>query len=330
MFATRYQPAVGWELLKWMVLLLLAFAMFLALAAVAAAEEPRNAPALLPDDMGEVAVPMPPVFPEPRPADELPACEVAARLWMILEHHRAGCFGDALAGWGQLDLPAETAVWQHIARAAALLEAGDHAQVIVELDLARRLNERHPVVAYYTGLLRLEQAAAAERLPDVPELGNIRLVAAVPRPGTEARQIYERLARHELQQAIAHAGDVLLDQPLVTTAGDPAVNMPCVGDLLVALRADNFVAKAHHLLFALELDRGELRAAEDHLDAAVAMGLTPLFGYEDLAQAYHEIGDEAGVLRVGQKDLRIRFPALWEACRQLEDAWRQTWDEMVW
>ncbi|HEX5103376.1 MAG TPA: hypothetical protein VFV87_06175, partial [Pirellulaceae bacterium] len=204
------------EFVKWLLLIVAAVALILALATAVAAD-PMTEPRLLPGDMGAIAQPLPtepmrrPFFPEAPPASEFPPAEAAARLWMMLQHHQAGETAAALAGWEQLRLPEHTAHWREIAMAAALLRAGDVQQAALHLDLAQNLAPDHPLVAYYTGLMRLEQAADAGRVPDGYDLGQTRWCAYTP---IEDKAMYEMIARTELEMAIARAGDVRLDEPL--------------------------------------------------------------------------------------------------------------------
>src|SRR5215204_6571208 len=98
------------ELLRWMLLAVAALAIILAIATALGAADPMMEPRLLPGDMGELAQPMvpdhlaKPFFPEAPPARDFPPAEAAARLWMTLQNHQAGCMGEALAGWEQLRL----------------------------------------------------------------------------------------------------------------------------------------------------------------------------------------------------------------------------------
>jgi hypothetical protein len=106
--------------------------------------------------------------------------------------------------------------------------------------------------------------------------------------------------------------------------------VPRVGDLLIALEADNFVGKAHHVLFGLEMDRGLLTEAETHLDMAVATGIAPLYGYEDLAEAYLTQGNEPAALRAGAKDMQANYPLLWKAGQETNEAIGRMWEGWVW
>jgi tetratricopeptide (TPR) repeat protein len=342
--ATRHHLPLTVELVKWLLLMMAATALIAALATALAAE-PMPEPARLPDDMGLLAKPMEvqaikPHFPEDVPALATPPEEAAATVWMILEAQRAGRVTQALETWQRIRLPAEAEVWRQVAMAAGQLAARDLAAAEEHLGRARLLAPDNAVVAYYTGLCLLEQAAAAVRVPDELAGGDMRMVAAVapgaaaqvPARGIMAGAVLKAMARAELHAAIARAGEVRLDERLIV--GDAEMEerivAPRVGDLLVALQADNFVGKAHHLLFGLEMDRGQLAGAEDHLDQAVATGIAPLYGYEDLAEAYLVQGQEAAALRAGQKDLAANYPLLWQAGQEMRKAIEGVWEGWVW
>jgi hypothetical protein len=308
------------ELIRWLLLVVAAVALVLAVATLLAAMPTE--PGLLPADMGRVAQPLAaverPFFPETPPAREFPPAEAAARLWMVLEHQRAGCVAEALAGWEPLMLPDEVAHWREIAMGAAWLQAGDHQRAVVHLDAARRLAPDNAVLAYYMGILRLEHAAAVGRDPK-PMNGENRFMVAAFTP--QERGTFETMAMQELQQATMWAGTIRLDERLIHTDAEieETVIVPRVGDLLVALQADNFVGKAHHLLFALHLDRRELIEAELNLDMAAATGLQTLYGYQDLAEAYLDADRQADGMRVLNKDLHTNHPWVGRACDRLAD-----------
>jgi hypothetical protein len=341
MIVTRHRLTLEMEVMKW--LLLVAFAIIAALAmatALAAAEpmmNPMDEPARLPADVEMLATPMNaaparPFFPEGEPVFDLPPAALAARVWMILETQRAGQAREALAGWREIRLPGQAEAWREVAMAAANLTAGKLDRAAMHLDNAREYENAQAVVAYYTGILRLEQAAAEARVPDEATDATMRLVAYEPMQGTVAQTVLRVLARRQFELAIARAGEIRLDERLVI--GEPGMEeefvVPRVGDLLVALEANNFVGKAHHMLFAMEMDRGQLRQAEEHLDQAVATGITPLFGYGDLAEGYLALERPADALRVTQKDMAANYPLLWEAGQEMKAALEQVWEGWVW
>jgi tetratricopeptide (TPR) repeat protein len=341
MIVTRHHLTLEMEVVKW--LLLVAFAIIAALAlatALAAAEpmmNPMDEPARLPADVEKLATPMEvaparPFFPEENPVYDLPPAALAARVWMILETQRAGLAREALAGWREIYLPGQAEAWREVAMAAANLTAGKLDRAAMHLDNAREYDNAQAIVAYYTGILRLEQAAAAARVPDEATEGTMRLVAYDPLQGTVGQTVLRVLARRQLEMAIVRAGEIRLDERLVM--GEPGIEeefvVPRVGDLLVALEANNFVGKAHHLLFGIEMDRGQLRQAEEHLDQAVATGIAPLFGYGDLTVGYLALEQRADALRVTQKDMAANYPLLWEAGQEMKAALKQVWEGWVW
>jgi tetratricopeptide (TPR) repeat protein len=324
------------ELVKWLVLIVAAMALAILLATAAAAD-PMGEPNRLPDDMGLLAKPMEPpqikpYFPEELPELPLPPEAAAAKLWMILEQQRAGLAGEAIAGWKTLPMAAETEVWRQVAIAAAYLNRDDLGLAQKHLERAREVAPDQALVAYYMGVLRLEQAVAAMQVPEELNEGHLRMVALVPARGIMANVLLKAMARTELHMAVARAPEVRLDERLIV--GDAAMEerivVPCVGDLLVAMEADNFVGKAHHLLFGLELERGDAAGAEEHLDLAVTTGIAPLFGYADLAEVYLAQGDEAAALRAARKDLAANYPLLWEAGEEMNAAIKGMWEGWVW
>jgi tetratricopeptide (TPR) repeat protein len=308
------------ELVRWLLLTAIAVALVLAIASALAAADPMSEPSLLPDDMNVIAKPMPeivrPFFPENPPTRELPPAEAADRLWTILKDHRAGRIPEALAGWEVVRLPEGSAHWREIAIGAAYLRVGNQERAAIHLDAARQMAPSQAVVAFYMGLLRLEQAESAGPAPDTFKGRHDRLVAYTP---LQDKALYQMLAMFELQEAIAEAGDIRLDEPLLEI--DPRIeevaNVPQVGDLLTALGANNFAGKAHNTLFGLCLGRGELADAEFHLDRATATGLAALVGYQELATAYLDEGGAAAAVRVAGKDLERHAPWVRPLCERL-------------
>jgi hypothetical protein len=224
----------------------------------------------------------------------------------ILENHRTGQALEAIDEWAQVGLPQETAHWREIAMGAAYLKNGDLDRAAFHLDAAQQWKPGHPIAHYFTGLLRLEQAAATIRVPDGLRRGDL-LVSYTP---SEDRAVYRMMAIAELELAITRAHELQLDERLIRR--DPRVDeellAPTAGDLITALGADNFVGKAHNMLFGLQLDGGELAVAEYHLARAVETGIAPLYGYRDLAKAYLLAGEQSAAIRVGMKDLELNCP----------------------
>jgi hypothetical protein len=299
------------EILHWLLVIATAIALTLLVARMMGAADTMPEPRLLPDDMGDLAKPMTPeivkpFFPESPPARKLPPAEAAARLWTILDHHRADRPVMALNDWAEVGLPKETAHWREIAMGAAYLRVGDLERAAMHLEAVQQWMPDHAVARYFSGVLRLEQAAAVGRVSDGLKRGDL-LVSYTP---MEDRAVYRMLAIGEFEQAIARAHEVRFDERLVSAdpLGDQELLAPTAGDLMEAIGADNFVGKAHHLLYGLQLDQGELAIAEHHLDRAAETGIAVLNGYRDLAEAYLLAGENREAIRVGMKDLELNCP----------------------
>jgi hypothetical protein len=301
------------DLLHWLLVIATAIALTLLVARALSAADPMPEPRLLRDNMGQFAKPMTPdtvkpFFPESPPARQLPPAEAAARLQEIIDHHRAGETLKAINEWANVGLPRETAHWREIAMGAGYLHLGDLDRAALRLEAAQQLMPGHPVAAYFTGLLRLEQAAAVGRVPEGRQRGDL-LVSYSP---MEDRALCRFLAIGELEMAIHQALEVPLDEPLVRI--DPLVEqdliVPTAGDLITALGAENFVGKAHHVLFGLRLDQGELAIAERHLDRAAGTGIAVLHGYRDLAERYLLAGENREAIRLGRKHMDMNQPEL--------------------
>ena len=106
--------------------------------------------------------------------------------------------------------------------------------------------------------------------------------------------------------------------------------VPTVGDLVAALGADNFVGKAHHVLFGLQLKLGELGIAEFHLDQAAATGIAVLYGYRDLATAYLDEGHNSDAIRLIGKELQINQPWLGQFRSWLHNMTHHSDENWVW
>ena len=327
MITTRHM-SVEEEFVRWMLLIIVAIALMLVLATALAAD-PTRPPGLLPQPMGEMAKPilparMQPFFPESNPPGRiLPPAEAAHRLEMIFDAHRAGCSGEALAGWGEVRLPPYMAHWREIAMGAAYLQAGDLSQAEMSFEAARRMQPGHAVAAYFMGLVRLEQAVGVMRVPDGLIKARERLVSYTP---AEDKELYERVAIIELQFAIARAHEVRLDEPLIATDMqlEESVFVPRTGNLLAAIGADNFAGKAHHTLFGVLMKRGELDAAEFHLGQAAQSGMEVLYGYRDLAEAYLIQERNADAVRALGMDLQVQFPWAVAMCERMVGAWKES------
>jgi tetratricopeptide (TPR) repeat protein len=298
---TSRHVTVEFEFLHWLVVLVAALAMLLALATALAAD-PRESPAS-PDRVqfpgGALARPFFPEHP-PLPADA--ATEIAEKLGMTLAHQRAGCFAEALAGWEEVRLPPETSVWRQIGMAAAQVQMDDLPLALRRLELAEQIAPRHPLIAYYRGLVwkrQAERLAATER-----EAG---LADAAAEKGE-----LQRMAIADLRETIERADLVDLAEPLVVIPPESGgqVSDPQVRDLLVALEAERFVDDAHRHLFRLHLDRRELFDADQILDWAVKAGVAGTPEMRQLAQALQKEGQTTEALRVMHEVVRLDHPGM--------------------
>lgn len=304
MLALR-RMTVETEFLKWLVLLFAAGVIALLLATRLANAAPGE-PGRLPDMSSEA-----------RPIDNVPAATFSPEagpplalnnphqvLRRILERHRTGEVEEAIADWQQTDLPRETDTWKGVALGAAYLQAGRPDDAEEWLDLALKANGNNAVAHYYVGLLRIAQADRAREWHDAmgpPAWMFIALPKIVP----NTRSMYELAAMMELEKAIELAPMVDLDATLVpvsVTSGEQS--MPTVRDLLTALGAQRYPARAHNVLAALYTDHRQLEAAERHIDAAVAERMNAPFAYRELGIALERVGRYEDAARVFMKAFR--------------------------
>jgi hypothetical protein len=332
MYATRHE-SLEVEFLHWLLLIVLAIATVLLVASALGAAEPMPTPRLLPEGIGTWAKPLAPetpkpYFPESPPPRSMPAAQAAADLWTILDNHRAGRASDALAGWQRLGLPDVTAHWREIARGAAYLQLGDLERAEWHLFAARQLAPDQAATAYFLGVLRMEQAAQAMRVPDGHEpidamvAYHAESLAAQSKERSLRQQILrdEMQAIGELETAIGQVRGLFAREALLLADNETyeSVVIPTVGDLLDALSADRLAGRAHHLLFGLELKHGQLPAAEFHLDEAAKEDLPVLYGYQDLAMAYATAGMHADAIRTYSKGWTREYPLLKQVAASLQ------------
>jgi tetratricopeptide (TPR) repeat protein len=288
-------------------------------SALAAADVPKPArPALLPPNMQEWAVPM------PGRTDGMLSPELVREVWCILQLHHDQRHEDAIAAWNALDLPAGAKIWKWIAVGQALTALSEFEGAEEMLGRALDAQPDSAIAHYFAGVLRMQQAYLADEWPDVITRRTTRLVALAaadqaPRrivPNTKG--MYELVATREFEQAIEFAPQVRLDDTLIPAEyGTTLALEPTIGDLLLALGAERFEAKAHNALSYLFLERGALEVAERHMDDAVQGGLTVVYGYRDLGDEYTLRGQHADAARAYLKAARFTSDKL----ETLRDAW---------
>lgn len=298
------------EFVHWLVLAILAVLLVFAVGSVLGAADPMSPPELLPAGIAAWAKPIPkemprPFFPELPPGQQLPTAQAVAQLWTILELHRQGNAVEALDAWDKLALCDAQRHWRQIAQGEAYLRMGDLAQAQRHLEAALQQAPGHAAARYFLGLVRLEQAAEAMRLPEGQRRVD-RFVAYGPR---EDRRHFELLAIGDFEAAIAAAPALRPNDRLLTAdeAMEESLVVPTAGDLMSALGADRLAGRAHHVLFGLELRELRLWNAEQHLRQAAQAELPVLYGYHDLMQAYAEQGQFAAAARVLWDGMRYGF-----------------------
>jgi tetratricopeptide (TPR) repeat protein len=288
---------------------ILALASALAIA-VAGQMARGDEPARLPPTIDEWAVPM-----GIEQADEPPAPveDVPMKLWILLADQQAGRLDRVVDGWRYLPLPHEGEVWRNVALAQALIAMGDLQAAGDALDTAAAIQPENAVVHYYLGILHLEQADRASNWYDPGVPPATRLASAVmTTKGTvsagpaqvvpNSKDMYHLAAMAELEWAIELAPSVMLDEPLAPPEWPTAAALqPTVGDLLLALGADRFDAKAHNMLGYLYVEYGAAEMAEHHLDAAADSGVVVVFGYDDLGSLYEAEGRHLDAFRAFAK-----------------------------
>jgi tetratricopeptide (TPR) repeat protein len=325
MLALRRIP-VEVELVKWMLLALAAALVATLLATRMAAGD--TAPALLPDDIDRVATPMPPALPYyPEVGPPVRTNEPNQRIWRVIQLHRAGQVEEAIVYWQRNEMAAVAQPWRNVALAAAYLQTGQLQMAEEQLDAAQATNPANGVVHYYTGLLRLAQADRAHDWYDVPTTPAIMLIA-LPQVFPNTRGMYETMAMQELQMAIEFADATDLQAPLAPEAWAaedmhylPLVT-PTAADLVEALGADHFAARAHNVLATLNLERGLADEAEEHLDAAALERMHDPLAYRKLAQAYEHEDRGTDAARAYLKGFRRGDANLIPAIRAFIHLWK--------
>lgn len=317
-----------WELVKWTILMVLASVIALgvltSVAGAADLSKVEREPGPLPIEVESLASPME----TPLVAEPLPSADLAMQVWQALELQHDQRYDDAITAWETIDLPCETTVWKHVALGQAYLATGEielAAEVLLD---AKDLDTENSVVHYFLGLLRLEQACVAEEWQDAVGPNAATFVALKPTDiAPNSKSMYQMTAMMELEEALKLAPDVWTDQPLVPADWPTrAALAPTVGDLLLAVSANNFEAKAHNMLSYLYMEKGSLETAEGHMDSAAAGGLN-IIGYSELGEKYAVAGLHADAARAYVKAMK-HTPHKVEPARKAWDNFRDAWQEM--
>ena len=234
----------------------------------------------------------------------------ALTLWQVLKSHRAGDLCDAIVRWKHITLPAESEVWRQVALGAAHLESGNLEQATQNLEVAEKLDVKNPIVHYFLGMSRLEQASKAHHYYDAIGTDSTQLVS---QPSlSHPKLLYELAGMMELEKAVELSTNYDTTTPLAPMEWTVPLRFklempmmtPTVADLLRALRAENYVGRAHKVLGYMYLDRDSLEQAEDHMDSAAESGIDKEIGYRDLARKYRFLGRDFDARRAILKALK--------------------------
>jgi len=265
-------------------------------------------PGLLPAGTAEAAVPM----------NEARDESFAASAWKAIEQQNLGNWREAATIWRRAAVPDEGEVWRHLSLGVALLNLGDLDLADEQFTLARELDRENAAVHYFTGLLRMKQAAPATVYYDALPPSETRLVDYVPErrsPGSDdggAKTRRELEAINELETAVTYASRLDLASPLANVRWvvpvpypmSEAAAPPTVGDLLASLGADNLAGKAHGLLSNLYLGQRQPDQAEYHTDAASSLGVAVPSAYRTAGKLYEARGQDADAFRAYTKAMR--------------------------
>ena len=308
-----------WELLKLAGVLTLAFA-----TGIAGANElrpPTNEPAPLPGQIAEWASPM------GAEAEQQPFAEddVNMQVWQAIDAQYHEDFDLALLLWDAIEVPRTTEVWKQVALGQAYLATGEGDDAWAALAMAEKLEPENPVVHYFLGVIRLQQAYLADEWNDAEGPRTTVLVTHAPHNIVHPQSLYRLTAMMELERAIKFAPRAHLYKSLIPDEwATEAMMRPTVQDLLVATQADNFVAKSHTMLSDLYLKRGSFEQAEHHMDGAVAGGLSVVYGYSELGEEYENAGRHADAMRAYLKAAQEEPGKI----APLRKAWENLWDSM--
>ena len=203
----------------------------------------ERVPQSLPNLDTRVATPLPGLLVNPQDQTLL--------VWDALTALHENDYEAAIAMWERVLLRDDTEVWRQIALGNTHLALGNIEEATECLKLAAELRPENPVVNYYMGILRLEQARYAPDFYDAMGIDVIRLAAYTPNDRympddvvPNSRSMYRMLARVELEKAVGLAAQVNLDEPLTPDYGGYATVRPTVRELLIAMDVANFPARA--------------------------------------------------------------------------------------
>ena len=298
----RHSQHVETEILKWLMLMVLAGGLVLALASGAAgANEPRE-PRPLPVEVTRHAIPLEQASPQGKSGGS----DSALPLWRVLELHRQGRFAEAIRGWESIEMPCETESWAHVARGMALHRLGETNRAEKAFHTARALSPTNPLASYGLALANLYRSEAAgewyDALADDEWWERKNIPPLADRPGA-TRSLYELAALMEFERAIRDADGFTWDTPLVSrelilvSRGYDVVPSPLVADLLEAIGCEDFVARSAMAAGRLSMNRGAWVMAEKYYDDATACGENMSLEFLRMGELYAAQGRPSAAAR---------------------------------
>jgi len=295
MYATRQTLSRYDELIKWMILVLMAALVAMAFSTRAGGATTESPPALLPAALEQELTPM---------GEAAAKAQLRVAVEEAIRQQSARNWDAARDVWNSTMLPGRMDAWRQIALGALELEQGNLEAASDALRMAMTMDPENALAYYFAGLLRIDQAAMACDWYDAIGPITVQLASVGPADVTpNSKSHYELLAMEMLGRATELAPMVDYGTPLVADYRGRQTG-PYVGDLLMAMGADQFEAQSHHMLAGLCLDHFQAARAEEHLDRAEALGAVIVYGYRDLGQLYEDEGRHLDAARAYAKSMR--------------------------
>ena len=305
MYVTRHQRTEH-ELLKWLVLILFAGSIVLFLTRPTSGSTPAKYNFFSVEAKHSIG--------------ERLRYPTARCIWKVLESHMAADHELAVVQWQLLSVDDDVEVWRSVAMGAAQIQLGELDNAA--LTLSAHECEDNPVISHLVGVI-----------------DRLRAGIALQEGSTEEAADLLHSARQHFGEATRGATKVKKDQPLCATATRfiargrfetifperlLSPRTPTVGDLLAALKLDNFEFKSYVGLAEINISQDLLKDAEFNLDAAVETKVGDVGGlYSTLAKAYEKAGDNVGAARAYLKSTahgKSKTPPLLRAIRSLRRA----------
>lgn len=296
---THHHHHIAQELMKWLILTLLALALVLMLSQFADGQPVEAQSAIT----GRTTL-VPALLRSESPATSIEArssnVPTARRIWEILQLHEDQSFERAIDGWQGLSLFTCDEPWRAVAVGNAYLQLGDLDNALCVLH--ESTGQVNAVTHHLRGVVHWLKSRVATRS------GKLYLA-----------EEYQDHARMEFGKALVLASQVRMEDPLglvvtkfiaTRTFGSGETILPRklspptnlrVRDLLETLSLDDFVAKSHIGLAKVGLEVGKLAEVESHLDDAAKAGRDISDLYMVLGNAYEADGQSMAATRAFMK-----------------------------